>query len=256
MHIVLCFWSRYRKSVLSAFLIFNIVLLSAGPALALVPPNSVNSSSIINFSIKTVDLAEHVISTARLMNKAVKTSKIQDGAVNTSKVKDFTLKTRDLAEGAISNARLMDNAVSSAKIANGAIGTSDLATGAVTTAKIADTAVTAAKLAADIGVLRLGSGYAGGDRILTGTMSFDGSYATGGELVSISTSLTVIKSLMIVPSKSGYVFEIDETSFTAGQFKVKAFQTGDSTAAPLGEVPAATDLSGVTSVRFEAIGTP
>lgn len=126
---------------------------------------------------------------------------------------------------------------------------------------------------------------AGNQRRVRGTIDFDASYPTGGEaLAAKDLGLSVIDELRIFP-KNGFVFEWDATNA-----KVKAFSQGfvtgstaqaDSvlgalaendadaegtframgvavdTTIKLGElleVTSTTDLSGVTAVRFEALG--
>src|SRR3972149_2448788 len=126
-----------------------------------------------------------------------------------------------------------DNSVTSAKIVTGAIQAVDIANSAIKSNKIRNGAVTTSKLAADIGVLSLGTGYSGGDQVLTGTMSFDATYTTGGE--DVTTTLGTIRSVMTVPSKSGYVFEVVETSFATGSFKLKAMQGASTTGSALAE---------------------
>ena len=235
-------------------LVLAVVLaaLTAGPAGADVPDNSVTSAKIVTGAIQAVDIANSAIKSNKIRNRAVTTSKIANSAVTTSKIANGAVSAADIAADAVTAAKIASGAVGSSEIDTDAVTSAEMLDGSVDTTELADAAVTTAKLAADIGVLSLGTGYSGGDQVLTGTMSFDATYTTGGE--DVTTTLGTIRSVMTVPSKSGYVFEVVETSFATGSFKLKAMQGASTTGSALAEVTAGTDLSGVTSVRYQAIG--
>lgn len=98
-----------------------------------------------------------------------------------------------------------------------------------------------------------GRAVAGAKAIRRGTITFDSSYATGGEAVTAaSMELTSIDDLR-VDSSAGYVFEWDKTNA-----KIKAYRQKDPAAAggadiALPEVANAIDLSLVIP-RFRAEG--
>ncbi len=218
----------------AVYLMTALLLLSmvAVPAMAVIAArNSVNAAAIQN---------QAVISN-KIQNGAVTRDRIARNSISTRKIIDHTIKSRDLKNGSVTKDRIADNAVTNAKMADNSVDTTE----------IVALAVTNAKLGADVLVMRLGAGFTAGDTMVNATMSFDATYAAGGEIVSPGTSLTAV---MIVPSKGGYVFEIDETSFSAGSFRIKAMETSDTTSAPLTEVTAGTDLSAITNVRYLAIG--
>lgn len=257
-------------------------LLIASPAFGDVPDNSVTSAKIVdgairsadiaNRSIKTVDIADGAITRRKLRNSAVTSAKILNGsiagadvatgAIDGSDIENDSLGSADIEDGSIAGDDIEDGSIDANDIEDGSISAEDIEDGgldsddiedeSIDTSAIADGAITTAKLAADIGVLLLGEGYSGGDQLITDTMSFDATYATGGE--SVTTTVGEISSVMIVPSKGGYVFEIDESSFTAGSFKVKAMQTGSTTGSPLSQVAGGTDLSAIEDVRYQVIG--
>jgi len=86
--------------------------------------------------------------------------------------------------------------------------------------------------------------------IVTGKISFDSSYPTGGESLDLTDRLQTVLAVFI-ENKSGYIFEYDYTNK-----KVKAYygnydQTSDGA---LTEVANTTDLSSITNVRFVAYG--
>ncbi len=111
-------------------------------------------------------------------------------------------------------------------------------------------------------------GIMGNKRTVLGSITFDSSYATGGESFDkANIGLVQLDRLMIDP-KSGYLFEWDSanakikvrqataahshTENTAAAYTQNA-STAASTAAVAGEVANATDLSAVTTTFF-AVG--
>ena len=233
--------ARGATYIMSAILLLSMV---AAPAMAVIAgKNTVNSAAIINHTIRSKDIRNGAVTTDRIAAGAVRRGKIAAGAVRSYHIKDGGVWTRDIRNLAVTNAKLAANAVTNAKMADDSVNSDE----------IVDLAVTNAKLGADVMVMRLGDGFTAGDEMVNGTTSFNASYTTGGVNVSPS-GVTTLTAVMIVPSKGGYVFEIDETSFTAGSFKIKAMETSDTTSAPLTEVTAGTDLSAITNVRYLAIG--
>jgi hypothetical protein len=85
---------------------------------------------------------------------------------------------------------------------------------------------------------------------VTGTIAFDSSYPTNGELLQNSQlGLDTVTGVLVYPT-SGYVFE-----YVSSTKKIKAYQDNAvAAAAPLGEVANTTDLSALTAVSFEALG--
>ncbi len=90
-----------------------------------------------------------------------------------------------------------------------------------------------------------------GDRLVRGTATFDSSYATGGEVMDLSTQLSGSPTVLL-SGDDGYVPQHDRGTAAAGQ--VLAYEAGVDAAA-LDEVAATTDLSAVIC-PFVAIGTP
>jgi len=175
---------------------------------------------------------------------AVTTEKIAANAVNTVDITDSAVTNAKMADDSVGTTEIIDNSVTNAKMADDSINTTEIVSGAITTAKLSTEAL----------VLRLGTGYAAGDTAMTGTMAFDADYSSGGETVTV-TGMNSITSLMVVPSKGGYVFEIQENSPTAGSFAIKAMESTPAGGA-LVETSAGADLSAITGVRYQAIGPP
>jgi len=98
--------------------ILLLVALSAGPALALVDDNSVSSNSIVDLTIKAVDIAKGAIKTAKLANKAVTTLKLADNAVTSAKIANGTITDADIAGGAAIAASKINTAGANITAAN------------------------------------------------------------------------------------------------------------------------------------------
>lgn len=91
-------------------------------------------------------IADGAVTTPKIENSAVNTSKLADGAVTTPKIDSGAVTTTKLSDSAVTNAKIENSAVTTAKIADEAVTTSKIEDGAVSSAKIADEAVTMGKL--------------------------------------------------------------------------------------------------------------
>lgn len=120
-------------------------------------------------------------------------------------------------------------------------------TGLTVPASIADGTVTDAKLAS--AYAQLDSSFARGDKLYSGTFSFDSSYPTGGETVDLTSVFsTAIKAVIITSSKTGDTFEADEALFASRKFNLKAFKGNGM------EENNGANLSSITNVRYLAVG--
>lgn len=93
----------------------------------------------------------------------------------------------------------------------------------------------------------------GTKRMTQGTITYDSSYATGGETVDPhALGLQMLTDLRISPSTGGYIGVWDRSTTAP---KLMAFYGDNNNASdgPLIEVPSTTDLSAVV-VRYEAWG--
>ncbi len=92
----------------AALFLSVVILLSmvAAPALAYMAANSVNSSSIVDGSIRTRD--------------------IKRDAVNSSRIKNYSIRKEDIHSGSINKYKLTSNSVNTYKIANGTITDADI----------------------------------------------------------------------------------------------------------------------------------
>lgn len=92
-----------------------------------------------------------------------------------------------------------------------------------------------------------------GSRAMThGTIDFDSSYPTNGEVLLANTLKMASVDMIIVTSKNGYVFEYDYANE-----KVKAYYADYDAVADgaLIEVANEVDLASLTGVRFMVFGT-
>lgn len=99
--------------------------------------------------IRTTDLEDAIITSAKLASSAVVTAALADLNVTTAKLADSAVVEGKIGSGAVTSAKIADGAVGTAKLADAAATAAKLAADSVETAKIKDLNVTAAKLAAD-----------------------------------------------------------------------------------------------------------
>lgn len=91
----------------------------------------------------------------------------------------------------------------------------------------------------------------GSKTTVRGTIAFDASYPTNGELLLLSQiGLSSVDQMKLFPYK-GYVFEWDNTN---KKIKVYYGDNNNASDGPLVEVPNTTDISTLDLVPFEAVG--
>ena len=122
-------------------------------------PNSVNSSHIINGSILGTDISNTTISASNIINKTITATQIADETITASQIMNDTITKFKIADGAITSLKLASSAVLGINIANGVVNSSHIATGSIlgedisngtiTKFQIADNAITDSKLATD-----------------------------------------------------------------------------------------------------------
>ena len=79
--------------------------------------------------VKTVDLANRVVTGAKLGNDAVGSSNVADNSLAATDILNGTIGPADLASGAVTTPNIADRAVTSAKIEDGAVTPAKLAEG-------------------------------------------------------------------------------------------------------------------------------
>ncbi len=113
-----------------------VVALGTGTAYA---ANTVFSTDIVDGQVKTPDLA----------NNAVKTAKIGDDAVTSAKVLDGSIANSDVATGAIDSASVADESLTSADLATDSVQATEIADNSIDGGEIVDDSLSANDLAPD-----------------------------------------------------------------------------------------------------------
>ncbi|HVD86960.1 MAG TPA: hypothetical protein VNB59_06075 [Solirubrobacterales bacterium] len=80
--------------------------------------------------VKTVDLANGLVTHAKLGNDAVDSNNVADNSLAATDILNGTVGGADLADGAVTTPKIEDGAVTSAKLADGAVTSAKLAAGA------------------------------------------------------------------------------------------------------------------------------
>jgi len=120
---------RVSPALVISCLALFMALAGSAFAAGVVGKNSVRSAQIVDGTVRTVDL--------------------HDGAVNSAKVGDNSLTAADLAPNAAGPEEIAENAVSSSKVAPDSLTSSDLGPNSVTSSEIADNSVSGADIAPD-----------------------------------------------------------------------------------------------------------
>ena len=113
---------------------------------------------ISNDAISTIKIADGAVTTSKINDVSVTETKLAANAVTTNKIVDGTIAAIDLATNSVTTDKITDASVTETKLATNAITTDKIIDGAVTTSKIADNALTNAKLGETITVANGGTG--------------------------------------------------------------------------------------------------
>ena len=121
---------------------------STFPAGSIRGSNSVGDvqREILQGSIRTIDIADAMITAAKIADGAVTAAKFGDGSIATAKLADQAVTAAKIALATITSSLLANAAVGTAQIADSAVSTAKLNDGAVSTAKIAGRGVDGSRL--------------------------------------------------------------------------------------------------------------
>ncbi|MDP6699380.1 MAG: hypothetical protein QGH25_07015, partial [Candidatus Latescibacteria bacterium] len=132
---------------------------------------SVNSSRIVEGSVRTVHIANGNVSESKLADNSVTSAKLADGAVSVNDIANDAVRTVHIANGNVSESKLANNSVTSAKLAGGAVGVNQLANDAVRTQHIANGSVTNGKIAANaVNAGKIADGSIGSSKVANNTV--------------------------------------------------------------------------------------
>lgn len=149
--------------------------IGAGQLAAAVAGNGLSGGAgnalAVNVDNSTIEISSDAL---RVKDAGITTDKINALAVSTGKIANLAVTTSKLADAAVTEEKIYALNVTSSKIANGAVGPTKLADAAVETAKIKDDNVTVDKLAHSMNAQPIGfnadsvDGYHAADIIASG----------------------------------------------------------------------------------------
>ncbi len=93
-------------------------------------------------------ISDLAISSAKLANDAVTSTKILDGTIATADLADNSITSTKISDGAIATGDLADNSITSTKVSDGTIAAADLADNSITSAKIVNGEIVNADISA------------------------------------------------------------------------------------------------------------
>lgn len=171
---------------------------------------------ISNDAISTIKIADGAVTTSKINDVSVTETKLAANAVTTNKIVDGTIAAIDLATNSVTTEKITDASVTEIKLATNAITTAKMIDGAVTTPKIADNAVTNAKIG---GVVAVNKGGTGSDMSNAGA-GYVKQATSGAVFTTVSTipvadvTGAVRKVNGVVPDANGNVAVIIGRVFT------------------------------------------
>jgi len=108
--------------------------------------SAVVTAALADLNVTTAKIADSAVVEAKLGSLAVTAAKLAADAVETAKIKDAAVVAAKLASDSVETAKIKDGAVTQAKHANDSVGTAQLINLNVTAGKLADSAVETAKI--------------------------------------------------------------------------------------------------------------
>lgn len=106
-----------------------------------IPDDAITTAKISDNAITTAKISNNAITNSKLAGSSVTSAKIENSAVTTTKLGAGSVTSDKISSEAVTTGKLFDRAVTTAKIENGAVTTDKLGNGAVTNAKLGDNAV-------------------------------------------------------------------------------------------------------------------
>ena len=106
-----------------------------------IPDNAITTAKINNRAVTTDKIDNSAVTNSKLAGSSVTSAKIENGAVTNSKIGAGAITSDKISSEAVTTGKLFNRAVTTDKIENGAVTTNKLGDGAVTTNKLGDGAV-------------------------------------------------------------------------------------------------------------------
>jgi len=166
------------------------------------------------FPLATEDLADGIITNAKIGLKAILAGSLADGTITSAQMGPNSVLGGILADNAVSVSKIVDGAITALKLGNGSVTSDKIGTGAVSNNKIIDGAITELKLG-NLAVTnaKIGANAVTGGNILGGTI-------TGNKIAGETITGTLIAANTIVGGNilSGSVNanRLEASTITAG----------------------------------------
>jgi hypothetical protein len=128
----------------------NAQLVSGSVETTELATNAVTTIKITDANITTSKLATGSVTADKLATDSVTTIKITDANVTTSKLATGSVTADKLATDSVTTAKILDSNVSASKLSNDSVTTAKIVTSAITTTKLATNSVTDVKIATGI----------------------------------------------------------------------------------------------------------
>lgn len=155
------------------------------------------------------DLADNIITNAKLVDDAVTAAKIATNAITEIKIDQNAITAAKIAAGAITETKIASDAITAPKIAAGAIEAGKIAAGAITAEKIAANAIEADKIAANaVTAAKIVANAITADKIVSSAITAD-------KIATNAITATKIQA-----------GEIDVTKLSAGTISVNNLESG------------------------------
>ena len=110
--------------------------------------NAVSTAKILDKSVTSTKIANGAVGGSQLANVVVTAAKIASDAVTESKIASSAVTSTQLAYKAVTSSKIADDAVAASQLADNAVTSNKLAANAVTNSRIASSAVTSTKIGA------------------------------------------------------------------------------------------------------------
>ena len=112
-----------------------------------IPDNAITTAKINNRAVTTDKIDNSAVTNSKLAGSSVTSAKIENGAVTNSKIGAGAITSDKISSEAVTTGKLFNRAVTTDKIENGAVTTNKLGDGAVMTNNIFNGAITNSKIA-------------------------------------------------------------------------------------------------------------